>query len=172
MPRYNDDWNILSENWFMLKEIKDAMWDKTLFRSTRCLSVILSCMAFGFCDTVPFLFIPTKATRMGFSLELSAMLISIIGFTSISGRIGVSVLSGRSRRIRFVFFVLAFVICSVSMALYALANSYLVFIMGSCLFGVSTGMISYISRIKEFNFFCKVIFIVVLSKILSGLTYV
>ena len=156
MPRYNDDWNILSENWFMLKEIKDAMWDKTLFRSTRCLSVILSCMAFGFCDTVPFLFIPTKASRMGFSLELSAMLISIIGFTSISGRIGVGVLSGRSRRIRFVFFVLAFVICSVSMALYALANSYMVFIMGSCLFGVSTGMfsglISYISRIKEFNF--------------------
>lgn len=129
-----------SENQTIMMEIKKSVWDKAFFRSPNSISFTLTNLMVGLSDTVPFLFLPLKATRMGFSLELSAMLISAIGFTSLVGRVGIGILTGNSRRRRFVSFITASIVCSASMTFYAFANSYLIFIIGSCLFGISTGI--------------------------------
>nr|XP_034329600.1 monocarboxylate transporter 13-like isoform X2 [Crassostrea gigas] len=131
--------SVRNEDQMIMMEIKKAVWDKAFFRSPHSISLTLTHLMFGLSDTVPFLFLHLKAIRMGFSLELSAMLISAIGFTSLVGRVGIGILTGSSRRRRFVSFITASIVCSASMAFYAFANSYLVFIIGSCLFGISTG---------------------------------
>lgn len=141
-----------SEDQTIMMEIKKAVWDKAFFRSPHSISLTLTHLMFGLSDTVPFLFLHLKAIRMGFSLELSAMLISAIGFTSLVGRVGIGILTGNSRRRRFVSFITASIVCSASMAFYAFANSYLVFIIGSCLFGISTGMKNkYIKYVTQHN---------------------
>ncbi|XP_062614614.1 uncharacterized MFS-type transporter YhjX-like isoform X4 [Saccostrea cucullata] len=120
-------------------EMRKSFCDRDAFCSHNFFSMILSNMIFGACDTIPFLFIPSKAERIGFSLELSAMLISAIGFTSITGRIGIGIFTGKSKSRRLGSFIVAFLVCSFSMALYAFTERYDILIMGSCVFGVSTG---------------------------------
>lgn len=143
---------VRNEDQTIMMEIKKAVWDKAFFRSPHSISLTLTHLMFGLSDTVPFLFLHLKAIRMGFSLELSAMLISAIGFTSLVGRVGIGILTGSSRRRRFVSFITASIVCSASMAFYAFANSYLVFIIGSCLFGISTGMKNkYIKYVTQHN---------------------
>ncbi|XP_061165691.1 monocarboxylate transporter 13-like [Saccostrea echinata] len=127
-------------------EMKKTFCDKDVFCSYNFFPMIFSNMMFGASDTIPFLFIPSKAERLGFSLELSAMLISAIGFTSITGRIGIGILTGKSQCRRLGSFIAAFLISSVSMALYAFTERYVILIIGSCVFGVSTGRVHRMTR--------------------------
>lgn len=124
----------------MFSEIKRTLCDTDSMRSPNYVSLTFSTLMFGVSDTIPFLFLPSKAIDMNLSRELSAMLISTIGFTSITGRIGIGILTGKSQHRRLISFILAFLVCSASMAIYARANTYIIFIVGSCCFGVSTGL--------------------------------
>lgn len=118
-----------SEDQTIMMEIKKAVWDKAFFRSPHSISLTLTHLMYG--------------------LQMEKQERDCVG------RVGIGILTGSSRRRRFVSFITASIVCSASMAFYAFAKSYLVFIIGSCLFGVSTGMknkyIKYVTQQNELS---------------------
>ncbi|XP_053404937.1 monocarboxylate transporter 13-like [Mercenaria mercenaria] len=104
---------------------------------------------FGF--YLPFIFIPDKAKGLGISEKSSAWVASVIGISSICGRIILGYIADRPSVNRLLMFKITLLISGISTALGPVLNSLWLMMLYAVIYGVSTGFTISVTSVILFD---------------------
>lgn len=103
-----------------------------------------------FAYTIPFTFIPLRATEEGISLQLTALLLSISGVTSMTGRVAIGIVAGNLPRACPWLIFLFVLISGLIMNVLPFANTYIGIAFLEAIFMLCTGK-NVIKLLKKFK---------------------
>lgn len=110
-----------------------------LVKSGKFAIFLLFNFLFIFAFTVPFTYIPLRATELGISLPLIALLVSISGVTSMTGRVVIGIIAGNLHRARPWLLFLFISLSGIVMNVVPFAQSYVTLAFLGAAFMLLTG---------------------------------
>ncbi|XP_061192893.1 monocarboxylate transporter 12-B-like [Saccostrea echinata] len=124
----------------VLREVCLTVFDRELMRTTNFPAVTLSFLLLYIVYAIPFLFLPKKAFQLGFSEDMTSLLLSIIGISNFISRLLMAIAASRSPFCRQVLLSSSFVINSVSLLIFAIFSDFLFLAIGASFSGFSAGI--------------------------------
>ncbi|PVD27384.1 hypothetical protein C0Q70_12542 [Pomacea canaliculata] len=126
-----------------VRETLLQMLDFSIMKNKAYVFILIGniCAMLGF--YVPFVFIPERAMKLGFSEDKAAFLLSIIGITNTVGRVLTGVLANLNKIDSLVINNIAMLLCGVTTFIYPFCQSYELLCFIAAVFGLSVA--AYIS---------------------------
>ena len=125
---------------YQLRHIGENTWRSSLFKNGYFLAYVSSWTLWTGTIYIPFTFLPHRAKLMGFSSRDSSLLLSVIGISSIVGKVLFGVICDIPvvKPYRILLYGMSFVICGLALSLSFVA-SLVVQMICAAVFGLSLG---------------------------------
>lgn len=130
----------LAENPLVSSESnRESLVNPNLLKSPKFILFILVNFLFPLSSTIPFTYIPLKTTEQGISLQLTALLISISGITSTTGRVVIGMIAGNVPRVRPWLFLVFLMVSGLTLNGLPFAETYTSIALLASIFMLCTG---------------------------------
>lgn len=119
--------------------VMEGIINPKLVKSGKFAIFLLFNFLYIFAFSVPFTYIPLRATELGISLPLTALLVSISGVTSMTGRVLIGMIAGNLPRARPWLLLLFISLSGIVMNVVPFAQSYVTLAILGAIFMLFTG---------------------------------